>query len=259
MSNASQPSAPFVSQITETYHYMRIGMGVLAVAFPLLLWLGGKWLMGIPMQTSLSAYYHADIRDLFVGVLSAIGFTLFLYKGFSRSEDWALNAAGVLAIGIAFFPMAPDNPLRCRQVCIDAACLATSARFDRTFDPLIASGLHGWFAVAFFVAIAFVCICCASRTLHLIPDRRVRRAYHWTYRLLGALMILLPAAVALLTKLDPASANDCTDFTVVRVEIAGVWVFAAYWLVKTREASKYGADRTYPNRRAIPEQLARAI
>lgn len=255
------PKAPseFESQITETYFFMRIGMGALAFAFPLGLWLVGRWLMDIPTQTSLSAYYHSDMRDTFVGVLCAIGFTLFLYKGFSRSEDWALNLAGALAVGIACFPMAPGQPLRCRAVCSDDACLATSALFDRTFDPLIASQLHGLCAVAFFIAIAYVCGFCAKRTLHLIPEQTVRRRYLRLYQALAVAMVALPAAVALLTRLSPASANDCTDFTIIRVETAGVWVFATYWFVKTYEARKYGADKVYPNRRAIPQERARAI
>lgn len=257
----STPAAPsaFESQITDTYFFMRVGMGALAFAFPIALWLVGLWLMRIPTQTSLSAYYHSDMRDVFVGVLCAIGFTLFLYKGFSRSEDWALNVAGVLAVGIACFPMLPTAPLRCRAVCGDDACLATSALFDRTFDPLIVSQLHGTCAVLFFVAIAYVCGFCAKRTLHLIPDQAMRRRYLRLYQALAMAMVALPAAVALLTKLDPASANGCTDFTVIRVETAGVWVFATYWFVKTYEARKYGADKVYPNRRAIPEERARAI
>lgn len=238
---------------------MRGGMGALAFAFPLVLWLAGRWGLGIPTQTSLSAYYHSDMRDLFVGVLCAIGFTLFLYKGFSRSEDWALNLAGLLAAGIASLPMSPTGPLRCRMVCSDDTCLASSALFDRTFDALIASHLHGYCAVAFFIAIAYVCGFCAKRTLHLIPDQAVRRRYLWLYQALGVAMIALPAGVALLTKLSPASANDCTDFTIIRVEAAGVWVFATYWFVKTYEAKKYGADKVYPDRHAIPEERVRAI
>jgi hypothetical protein len=249
----------YPSQVIDTYHLMRVGMGLLALAFPLLLWLPGLWWLNIPAQTSLSAYYHTDLRDVFVGVLVAIGFMLLLYKGFSRAEDWALNLAGVLAMGIAFFPMWPDWPLFCRKLCQDRSCLAVSDLYDRSYQPLINSELHGYLAALFFLAIAYVCLFCAGRTLHLIADRRVRRTYHWTYRVLGALMVLLPAAVALITRLQPSSAADCSDFTIIRVETSGVWVFATYWLLKTREARKYGADSIYPDRRAIPQERARAI
>jgi uncharacterized membrane protein len=260
----------FESQITDTYQFMRIGMGALALAFPFVLWLGGKWLIGLPTQTSLSAYYHSDLRDVFVGVLCAIGFCLFLYKGFSKSEDWALNLAGALAVGIAYFPMAAEKVLACLAVCaIDGAeCFATSARYDRTLDALLALkghflgfqfSVHGTCAVLFFVAIAYVCGFCAKRTLHLIPDEAVRRRYLRTYQLLAVAMVGVPLAVAVLTKLDPTSANGCTDFTVIRIEAAGVCVFAAYWLVKTWEAKKYGADKVYPERRAIPEAKAKTV
>lgn len=246
---------PYQAHITETYFYLRLGMAVAALLFPLILWWGGRLAMQIPIQASMSAYYHTEMRDAFVGVLFAIGFALLLYKGFSRREDWALNIAGTLAAGIAVFPMDPAKVLPCLRAC-DAICLAESALFDRTLDALIASKLHGVCAVAFFVAIAFVCGICSRDTLHLIPDLKVRRAFRWGYRVLGLAMIGLPAAVVVLTRLDPASARACGDLTVFRVEFAGIWVFAIFWVMKTVEIRRYGADVQYPDRRSIPPVLA---
>lgn len=262
------PPREFESQITDTYQFMRIGMGVLALVFPFAMVLVGWGLMRIAPLTSLSAYYHSNMRDVFVGVLCAIGFCLFLYKGFSQREDFALNLAGALAVGIASFPMSPDIVLACQRLCEDGACLAESVRFDRTFDVLL--GLHGqvlgWHlsvhgtcAVLFFVSIAYVCIFCAKRTLHLIPDQTVRRRYLRTYQGFGVAMVAAPLCVALVLRLAPGSRTDCGNFTVIGIEAAGVIVFALYWLTKTYEAKKYGADKTYPNRRAIPDAKAMAI
>jgi hypothetical protein len=55
----------------------------------------------------MSRYYYALgsdgylMRDWFVGLLFAVGNFLYLYKGFGRAEDWALNIGGVLALGVA--------------------------------------------------------------------------------------------------------------------------------------------------------------
>jgi hypothetical protein len=269
---ATEPAAPpeFESQITETYFFMRLGMGVLALALPFVLVLGGWGILGIKPLTSMSAYYHSDLRDVFVGVLCAIGFCLFLYKGFSKGEDVALNVAGVLAVGVAFFPMAADVVLACQGLCSDndAACMAMSGRFDRTLDLLL--GLHGQLfmwklsvhgacAVLFFVAIAYVCIFCAKRTLHLIPDQKVRRRYLRLYQGFGVAMVAAPLAAAIVLRFAPGWSARCENFMIIGIEAAGVVVFALYWLVKTYEANKYGADKVYPNRRAITEAQARAI
>src|SRR3954470_19189079 len=136
-----------------TYFALRVGMGALAAALPLLLWLGGHFADREPLRCSMSAYYYSSaMRDTFVGTLVAIGVFLYLYKGFSRQENWALNLAGALAVGIALRPTTPR--------CDDAGGLT----------------LHGSFAVLFFLAIAYVCLFRASDTLSLVRDaRRARR------------------------------------------------------------------------------------
>src|ERR1043166_5802622 len=97
--------------ITKTYFALRAGLAVIAFAFPVVLWLGGHFFAGIDLQKSMSDYYHANhgaLRDLFVGTLSGTGVILFLYQGVTRLEDYALNLAGLFALGIAMFPTASD-------------------------------------------------------------------------------------------------------------------------------------------------------
>jgi hypothetical protein len=75
-----------LKSIKATYRLLRLGLGWTAIALPLTLWLVGL-ARGIPLQGSMSAYYHTDMRDVFVGVLFAAGAGLFLYRGFSKIED----------------------------------------------------------------------------------------------------------------------------------------------------------------------------
>ena len=246
------------SNVSDTYFYLRLVLGVAAVLLPLVLWLGGKWALGIPPMTSISAYYHTEQRDVLVGVLFAVGFTLFIYKGFSFAEDWLVNAAGLLIVGVAYFPMKAEAVLKCFRPC-EGPCLTYSSVLDRTSDALIGSGLHGLCAVLFFVAIGLVCGFCSHRTLHLIQDPTIRKTYLWTYRTLGIAMVALPVSVAFLIRMSSVAGSDCQDRTVFWIEATGVWVFAAFWLLKTFEGYKYGADRTYPDRRAIPPERATAV
>ena len=61
-----------------------MGIVVMAFALPLALWIGGYFRAGLHLQSSMSAYYisgNGAMRDVFVGILWAVGFSLYLYKG----------------------------------------------------------------------------------------------------------------------------------------------------------------------------------
>jgi hypothetical protein len=72
----SQGEQNVFDHIFESYFNLRTGIAVLAILFPLVLWLGGK-LIGIELRYSMSAYYleidGKTMRDWFVGILWAIG------------------------------------------------------------------------------------------------------------------------------------------------------------------------------------------
>ena len=109
------------------------------------------------------------MRNWFVGFLFAVGALLFINQGHSAKEDWALNLAGLLAIGIAMFPM----PWDCHR---------------HPFSP------HGFCAVTFFFCIAFVSAVCSRDTLVLIKDPKVRAKYQKAYVGLAIFMVVSPIA-----------------------------------------------------------------
>ncbi|HQX53979.1 MAG TPA: hypothetical protein PLR25_28960 [Planctomycetaceae bacterium] len=216
--------------IAATYRALRIGAGVIALAFPLILSGGGHLLANLPLQGSMSAYYHASdalhsgqglpgqgvMRNEFVGILFAVGVILFLYRGISTLEDQTLNLAGILALGIAIFPMTwPVDP----------------AAKEKFFS------LHGACAVSFFFCIAIVCIFCASDTLSLI-EKGQRKRYRLMYLTCGVLMVVLPLSAACLKFFAPLR-----DWTIFFVELAGIYVFAVYWLIKSYEISQTDLDK----------------
>jgi cytochrome bd-type quinol oxidase subunit 2 len=200
----------------------------MAFAFPILLWLGGHFLAGISLQDSMSAYYHASLnalgpgpagqgvmRDVFVGLLFAVGAILFLYQGASNLEDYALNLAGILAVGIALFPMqwGSTNPA----------------------DPR--APYHQWFAIGFFLCIAYVAIFRAGDTVQLI-EKAKRASYRRAYKITGAAMIALPA-MAFVSSFFPGMMR----YKLFLIEAAGIYAFGLYWVIKTRELSKSDFDR----------------
>lgn len=206
-----------LASISASYFRLRRGLALVAFALPPVLWLGA----GGRLQSSISAYYHfsrahdapggGTTRDIFVGALWMIGSFLAFYRGYSRAEDRALNVAGLAALAISLCPM--DWP---------AGTAAT-----------LAGRVHGTSAVVFFLIIAYVALFRSGDTVALL-DPDARRRFTAIYRLLGGLMVVLPlGAVALHLLLhDPASR------VVLAVEVSGIYVFAAFWLVKSREIAR---------------------
>jgi hypothetical protein len=223
--------------IIQTYSTLRWGMGIIAIALPIVLALGSFAKYGLILQDSISAYYHAFVptqqfpdlsavagngvmRNWFVGILWVIGFFLFLYKGFGRRENIALNIAGVLLIMVAMFPM-------------DWTCGSSCPKVS----------IHGVSAILFFLAIGYVCIFRSGDTLKLLKPHD-RQFYRRWYRIIGLVMWIFPVTV---TVLEFFKLKIFGNSTVFFVEVAGIWTFAAYWLLKGREISRTKADRKVIN------------
>jgi hypothetical protein len=210
--------------ILSTYNSLRFGLGATAFATPIIvpLW---AWLWGASWQDSLSAYYFAPIADkmeysvypgrvLFVGILFALGSFLFLYKGFSRREDNALNLAGLCALGVAICPMYAQMG----------------------YIPL-SNRLHGFFAVLLFACMAYTAIWCKDETLRWLPNPDRRAYYRRLYNIIALVMVLFP-----LIALALAVFSNSLQRYVFWAEWVGIWAFAAYWWTKSRELAESEAE-----------------
>lgn len=198
--------------ILKTYFTIRVGMALVGILFPLVLWFGGL-LIGVKLQGSISAYYHTPMRNVFVGSLFAIGTFLYSYRGFSNKENIALNFAGILALCVALLP--------------------TSAIVDLKCDTFTAPYLHGISATLFFFFIAYVCIRRSSDTLDTITPKSRQNFYKLLYKIIGSSMIVLPLLSALLLHLWGE-----TQSIIFFVEFACVWAFGIYWIAKSIEIRK---------------------
>ncbi|HEX8274650.1 MAG TPA: hypothetical protein VF615_18610 [Longimicrobiaceae bacterium] len=230
-----------------TYITLRRGMAIMAFAFPLLLWLVGRLLYGISLQNSMSAYYFAvptpgsdafPMRTWFVGLLFAIGGFLYLYKGFTDEENFALNLAGVFAVMVAVFPMDRDGAAGAGQ------SLASQV------------SVHGASAVLLLVCLAYVAIWCADKTLRLLPEEHKGRekGFRWKYKVIGLVMVAAPVGAFIYTLVS----GDRARYVFV-VETLGIWAFAAYWYVKSDEMSLSRAEKKAIEERArdLPDAAAK--
>jgi hypothetical protein len=210
--------------ILSTYNSLRFGMGVMAAITPIIIVLWG-YPFHVTWQDSISAYYFAPsgnqwiysaypCRVLFVGILFALGSFLFLYKGFSKREDWALNTAGVCALIVALFPMYAEIG----------------------YIPL-SNYIHFGAALVLFMCMAYAAIFRHDDTLKMIPDAAVRRRYKVLYNIVGWFMALFPV-IGLIAALSLRTAQRETFW----IEAAGIWAFAAYWFIKSHELKTSEAD-----------------
>ncbi len=213
--------------ILATYFSLRIGIAVIGLALPLVLSFGGHFYANIQLQASISDYYHAlgdagkSMRDWFVGFLFVVGVFLYLYKGYSKLENYLLNIGGILCVGIAVIPMCnkATNPVPCGWL-----------------TP------HGFCAITFFLCISGVCFFCAHNTLELIkdagfpnPEKRIS-VFKTIYRAIALAMI---GSIGTAWVFNEIAGNKHVVFW---VEFAGIWSFAAYWLVKSKELSDTAAE-----------------
>ena len=211
-------------RIVSTYNSLRFGMFVIAAATPIVIVLWGE-IFNVNWQNSISAYYFAPIdskleysvypgRVLFVGILFALGSFLYLYKGFSRGEDVALNLAGAFALGVAVCPM-----------------------YAQAGYIPFSNVLHFTFAVLLFICMAYTAIFCHDETLRWVEDPKHRARYRLTYHVIGWFMGLFP-----LVGLVLAIFFDAVQRHVFWIEAAGIWAFAAYWLTKSLELKESEAE-----------------
>lgn len=238
------------AHILSSYWTLRWGLILIAVAFPFVLWLGGLLFFKMPLQRSMSIYYHAtgrqeflnclppgrekadekkyekckaqfygtgSLRNVFVGTLFGIAFVLYLYKGYSDAENGALNFAAVMAIGISLVPTNPWNGS------------------PSSISP------HGIFTILFFLAISFVAIRCAHDTLGLIGNPSTERRYRLAYIAIGIAMVAVPLLVWLLLR------RGKSDIKIFVAEACSILVFAGYWFIKTLELRSTNAEQLAVN------------
>jgi len=265
------PSPELGKHIIVTYQRLRLGMGFIALFFPLIIVAMG-FVYNIDLETSYSAYYFGlpagdlkakifpgifPTRVFFCGLLFALGVFLILYKGFNWWEDKLLMTAGVAAIFVAIFPMwykdlYPEKGFRYeslfwafswihyRSAIVLFSCMALVAWFcskttlkDETFSAALDQQAPTWadrhpIWSSFFIAwlpVLAIPILYFVKNLPTQRDTFVRN-YNW----IGFAMALFPFTAWVLTSL-----TQRRDYLLLVLEAIGVWTFAAFWLLKSRE------------------------
>ena len=226
-------------EIVDNFYRVRRTLGYLGLLLPVLLILGG---LGFGAEPSISDYYHSLLRDIYVGILTAIGIFLICYTGFRRdekqrfSDDLVTTIAGIAALVAAFVP--------------NRGTLNTSMEPQSLTQHIIGVWLsdmtHHLAALVFLLSLAYLCRFRFARTAK--PGRRrIYIACFWVI-VFGTLATMV---VAYLRKYGtPAQADVVIRYQLVFwFEAIGVWAFSLSWLVKGR------ADTTLIHTLRRQEQL----
>lgn len=95
----------------RSYLALRKSVGFIGISLPFILMLGVSLIFEDDLlQESISHYYYTGMRNVFVGALCAVALFMFFYSGFDWRDDWLGNAAGLFALGVAWFPTTQSGP-----------------------------------------------------------------------------------------------------------------------------------------------------
>lgn len=95
-----------------SYWTLRKAVGIMGASLPVLLVVGCFLLGGCEgLEDSISDYYGTRVRDVFVGILFAIAWFMFAYRGYDSGDDFYGDLACVFALGVALFPTTSETAL----------------------------------------------------------------------------------------------------------------------------------------------------
>lgn len=209
------------------YKALRTLLGVLGLSLPLVLYVGAAIIFRKDLQSSISSYYYTGMRDVFVGMLWAIGLFLFTYKGYKpKNPPWDNdnlfgNIAGVGAVGTALFPTAPG-------------------RFASETAQIVGK-VHYVFAGFLFITLAYFALVLFTNThkdsktgknLSRKPKKVLR---DWIFRVCGVTMFVCIALV-IIHALLPGEARSALEgyHPIFWLESVMVISFGFSWLVKAQ-------------------------
>lgn len=153
--------ASIENNYVHSFLSLRKTIGFIGILFPFVLWVGNVFLFKSGLQPSISDFYYTGTRDVFVGSLCAIALFLFFYKGYDGlfgHDDIVGHLAGVMALGVAFFP-----------------------------TPRVS---HYVFAIGLFIILAYISVFRFTKTNPTIPKTKDKHIRNIIYIICGIVMII---------------------------------------------------------------------
>lgn len=217
---------------SEVYSYRRIrrSIGTLGVGLPIvLLFFSFISFFQTTLQPTISHFYYTNLRELFTGILCAVGLFLVRYKGEGNPQWWKndnllTNISGVMAFGIALIPADPEKGREIERI---PTLLPYEWEILGTLHNLCAGILFFAFAI-----LSIFVFTIGQKTDPTIPKSMFDE--NNIYRLCGYAIIVLIAFIPI------ADALDLFPNSTFWLETLALFAFGTSWLIKGRALGQSG-------------------
>jgi len=198
-----------------SYRNLKLFIGILGMALPLILVVGGLAYPDHSVQPSISNYYHTHLQDVLVAVLATASVLFMSYVGYSWVDDLLTWLVGIAGIGVILFPC-PMNPQTAAPVGVFQLPQGTSGN------------VHYASAALFFVLLAVnaIFLFTATDQPRMGPAKRARNV---VYDVCGGLILACVAALGI-ARLSHVSLEN--SYLTLILEWVMLWAFGVSWLVK---------------------------
>ena len=201
------------NNLVLSYRALRRLIGILGFALPILIVFYRFVLSGCgAFESSISAYYHTGMRDVFVGIICGLGLFMITYKGYEPKDTRASRIGGIFAICVAMFP---------------TSTLAVCGS-DTSASPFI-GGLHFAAAIGLFSTFAYMSYFLFTiSTAQTKSPEKIKR--NRIYRVCGIVIMSCIALIALSKALNLPDINALKP--TFWLEAISLFAFGTSWLVK---------------------------
>jgi hypothetical protein len=184
---------------------------------PFICVLGGFLFSDLPVRSSISSYYHTNMRDFFVGLLVGVSLFLLTYKGYERIDNIVTSIIGLTGLGVAIFP------------CLNSI-VSTEPVGIFQINPAISNKIHLVSAFTFFFLLAINSIFIFTLTKSKdIPKTRNKKMRNYIYIGCG-IIILLSLLILFIRSLVGEQAENSK--ILLLFETIMLLAFGISWLVK---------------------------
>ncbi|MCE7734765.1 MAG: DUF998 domain-containing protein [Candidatus Heimdallarchaeota archaeon] len=186
---------------------LKLIVGGMGVGLPTALFLGNFYIHNVEqILGSISSYYHSSMRDVFVGVLFAVGVFMIAYEGYSAGDRLLSTLGGSLAIVVALFPTTPSGDTR---------------------DTI--GTIHLVAAAGFFLILGIFCMFLFTKSDSEIPKTGRKKIRNFIYYLCG---LSLFASLILLILTESSIMDKPIEDSTFWLEYIANTAFGTAWLIK---------------------------
>lgn len=195
-------------------------IGWMSVMLPVAMPAGNYFFAGCGfIQESVSDYYYTITGDLLVGLLCAVALFLISYKGYpgERLDNFLSSSAGILALGVAFFPTNETSADSCAIIHL----------------PLndLRNNIHNVFSAALFLVLSSISLFMFTKSKGVVITKQ-KKMRNRVYRICGVLMLICIVVLALYTNVRDRIPWLKQYKPVFWLESMALLAFGISWLVK---------------------------